>query len=161
MAFRKLANIWGNLRQIADRSIWQMADPGAPTSGTSGTGAGFAGPGSTYVNTTTGAKYINTGTKASPTWSVLAAGSFDAAYGVFASGTAASGATTATSISVTGVLTTDIALVGWGTASQTLAQIVASATTNAISIAYKDGTGTTNQTVGTAGVLNYAVLRAN
>ena len=161
MAFRKLANIWGNLRQIADRSIWQMADPGAPTSGTSGTGAGFAGPGSTYVNTSNGAKYINTNTKASPTWSIIAVGSADLGFGVFAAGTVSSGATTATSISATGVVSTDTVAVTWKTAAQTLAHIVASATTNAISITYIDGAGTAAQTVGTAGVLQYAVFRAN
>lgn len=154
MAFKKLKNIWGNLRQIADRDIWQMADPGAPTNGTSGTGAGFAGIGSTYVNQTTGAKYINTGTKASPTWSILAAGSFDAGFGIFAAGTIASGATTALSISVSGALATDTVAVTWKTAAQTLAHIVASATTDAISISY-------STTIGTAGVLQYVVVRAN
>lgn len=161
MAFKTIKNIWANLRQIADRDIWQMADAGAPTSGTSGTGAGFAGPGSTYVNTTTGAKYINTNTKASPTWSVLAAGSFDAAFGLFAAGTATSGATTATSIAVTGALSTDTVTVAWKTAAQTLANIVATATTNAITVTYIDAAGTAAQTVGTAGVLQYAVVRAN
>ncbi len=42
----------------------------APTNGTSGDGAGWAGPGSEYTDRTsaTGVKYINTNTKASPTW---------------------------------------------------------------------------------------------
>jgi hypothetical protein len=41
----------------------------APVDGTEGTGAGFAGPGSLYVQTASGvAVYVNTNTKASPTW---------------------------------------------------------------------------------------------
>lgn len=44
---------------------------GAPTDGTSGTGAGFAGPGSMYVNIANGKWYTNTNTKASPTWTVI------------------------------------------------------------------------------------------
>ena len=43
---------------------------GAPVNGGAGTGAGFAGPGSLYIDrtTTTGKVYINTNTVASPTW---------------------------------------------------------------------------------------------
>lgn len=40
----------------------------APVDGTSGTGAGKAGPGSMYIRTDVATVYINTGTKASPTW---------------------------------------------------------------------------------------------
>jgi len=49
-------------------------DP-APTDGASGTGAGFAGPGSIYVriNPTNAKLYINggAGTKASPVWKLV------------------------------------------------------------------------------------------
>jgi hypothetical protein len=41
---------------------------GAPVNGTSGTGAGWAGIGSLYINRTSGTLTQNTGTKASPTW---------------------------------------------------------------------------------------------
>jgi len=43
---------------------------GTPVNGTSGTGVGFAGPGSLYVDATvtTTKLYINTNTMASPTW---------------------------------------------------------------------------------------------
>mgnify|MGYP001607314335 CR=1 FL=1 len=44
---------------------------GAPADGVSGTGAGFAGPGSLYVNISDGKWYTNTNTKASPTWTVV------------------------------------------------------------------------------------------
>lgn len=45
-----------------------MSGVGAPTNGT--TGAGFAGPGSLYMDATatTSKLYINTNTMASPTW---------------------------------------------------------------------------------------------
>lgn len=42
---------------------------GAPTNGV--TGATFAGPGSLYIDKTAGKLYINTNTKASPTWTVV------------------------------------------------------------------------------------------
>lgn len=42
---------------------------GAPTNGT--TGANVAGPGSLYIDITAGKLYINTNTKASPTWTVV------------------------------------------------------------------------------------------
>lgn len=48
-----------------------LVDNGAPTSGVSGTGAGTAGKGSLYVDTTAGVLYINTGTLASPTWTIV------------------------------------------------------------------------------------------
>lgn len=48
-----------------------FAGDGAPTNGTSGTRAGTAGPGSLYSDYTNGKLYINTNTKASPTWTVV------------------------------------------------------------------------------------------
>lgn len=47
-----------------------LSGSGVPVDGVSGTGAGFAGTGSLYVRTT-GVLYINTNTKASPTWTVV------------------------------------------------------------------------------------------
>lgn len=47
---------------------WIISNPGTPVAGTSGTGAGFAGPGSLVSDTTNAILYINTNTKASPTW---------------------------------------------------------------------------------------------
>lgn len=47
-----------------------FTNAGAPTSGTSGTKVGVAGPGSLCIDVTAsvGMLYINTGTLASPTW---------------------------------------------------------------------------------------------
>ena len=51
--------------------VWLLASTGAPVDGTSGTFAGVAGPSSIYFRYDTGAAYINTGTKASPTWKAI------------------------------------------------------------------------------------------
>lgn len=45
-----------------------VTNAGAPSNGTSGTGAGVAGPGSLLVDSTNCNLYQNTNTKASPTW---------------------------------------------------------------------------------------------
>lgn len=54
---------------------WMMAAPGTPVNGVAGTGtgAGFAGPGSVFIDTTAGNWYINggAGTKASPVWKLV------------------------------------------------------------------------------------------
>lgn len=51
--------------------VWIIQGAGAPTSGTSGDGAGFAGPGSQYIDRTSGTPYKNTNTAASPTWAAI------------------------------------------------------------------------------------------
>ncbi|KKL97623.1 hypothetical protein LCGC14_1832620 [marine sediment metagenome] len=48
--------------------VFVMTVAGAPTDGTSGTGAGWAGIGSILSDRTNGALYVNSNTKASPTW---------------------------------------------------------------------------------------------
>jgi hypothetical protein len=48
-----------------------FAGDGAPIDGTSGTGAGEAGPASLYTDRTNKKLYINTNTLASPTWTVV------------------------------------------------------------------------------------------
>lgn len=62
--------IYADVVWIGDRTtdIGIMVGEGAPTDGTEGTGAGLLGPGSVYINSTTGAWTKNTGTKADPTW---------------------------------------------------------------------------------------------
>lgn len=54
-------------------SLWEITGSGAPTNGASGTGNGFAAKGSRYTDYANGKLYINTGTKASPTWTVVGA----------------------------------------------------------------------------------------
>lgn len=53
--------------------VCAIVGAGIPVDGVSGTGAGIAGPGSLYIRTATVKLYINTGTKASPVWSVVGA----------------------------------------------------------------------------------------
>lgn len=55
--------------------LWLITGSAAPTNGTSGTGAGYAAPGSLYVraSTTNSKMYINTNTTASPSWTVVGA----------------------------------------------------------------------------------------
>jgi len=55
-------------RQQMAAEIYDASDAGAPVNGSTGTGAGFAGIGSSYTNTLTGDFYINVGTKAIPLW---------------------------------------------------------------------------------------------
>lgn len=49
--------------------IFVYTKAGTPTDGTSGTGAGYGGPGSLCVDYTNKLLYMNEGTKASPAWS--------------------------------------------------------------------------------------------
>jgi len=65
-----LCALAANYGPFAD--VQAITNAGAPTDGTSGTGAGVARPGSLLVDTTNKDLYINTNTAASPTWSVLA-----------------------------------------------------------------------------------------
>ena len=51
--------------------VYVKVGTGAPTDGTSGTGYGVCGIGSLYIDSTNGKAYINTGTLASPTWTVV------------------------------------------------------------------------------------------
>jgi hypothetical protein len=65
--------VWDGLHQcwVGPFNVVEMFGAVAPTNGTSGTGAGLATPGSTYVDTAGGAgrRYVNTGTQSSPVWS--------------------------------------------------------------------------------------------
>ena len=65
-------NIFQNFKVKAEADIFDFVGSGAPTDGTSGTGVTNAGKGSSYYDTATGYVYINTGTKASPVWSLSA-----------------------------------------------------------------------------------------
>lgn len=61
-------NIWAMLNALVKNNVGVLVTDGAPTSGTSGTFAKFAGPGSLLVDNVNAVLYVNTGTKASPTW---------------------------------------------------------------------------------------------
>ena len=80
MPYRFIKNMNAMINQLVKNDIYLAVDSGVPTSGASGTGAGFAGPGSTYINTATGIIYTNIGTKAIPQW-VLSGGTAIAGVG--------------------------------------------------------------------------------
>ncbi len=88
--------------KFASNVIIPLVAAGAPTNGTSGTGAGVAGLGSIYINSTNGTWYNNTNTKASPTWT---------AFGSTA------GAATPTSVAATGAITSSSPSAGVGYAT--------------------------------------------
>ena len=55
--------------------VWMLMGAAAPVNGTSGTGATFANVGSVYIDISVGVgkMFINTGTRASPVWTVVGA----------------------------------------------------------------------------------------
>ncbi len=62
----------GSGRNIVGTDIWlDLMANGTPVSGTSGTGKGWAGTGSTLLDTVAAKWYVNTNTMASPTWTVI------------------------------------------------------------------------------------------
>lgn len=65
-------NMFAMLRALLDSSVGLFINAGVPVDGTSGTFAGFVGKGGLLIDTTNGQLYINTNTKASPTWTKLA-----------------------------------------------------------------------------------------
>lgn len=69
-------SLWAQLKDAVQNDVYNLVGTGAPTNGTSGTGVSFAGKGSTYTDYTNGIEYFNTGTKASPTWTIQTADSF-------------------------------------------------------------------------------------
>ncbi len=63
-------NMFAMLRALINNNIPILTFSGAPTSGTSGTFAGQAGPGAMLIDYVNGNQYVNTGTLASPVWSL-------------------------------------------------------------------------------------------
>lgn len=66
---RGAASIGGGI--MLKNSVRVIVLAGVPVDGTSGTEAGVAGKGSLVIDSTNGKLYINTNTKASPTWTVV------------------------------------------------------------------------------------------
>jgi hypothetical protein len=64
-----MKNWMASEKSLAQSGVMSLADSGAPVDGTSGTGAGIAGPMSSYTDITNFKSYVNIGTLASPVWS--------------------------------------------------------------------------------------------
>ncbi len=64
-------NYFAMLRALINNNTPILTISGAPTSGTSGTYAGQAGPGALLIDYMNGVLYINTGTITSPTWVII------------------------------------------------------------------------------------------
>jgi hypothetical protein len=65
-------SIWGALSDAGSNNVFAfLVNAGAPSNGTSGTGANLAGPGCLLIDSTNKNLYINTNTLASPTWSLV------------------------------------------------------------------------------------------
>ncbi len=64
-------NPWAWLRVLSNNDLAVLCNAGAPTSGTSGTFAKKAGPGTLLLDYTNKVVYLNTNTKASPTWTAI------------------------------------------------------------------------------------------
>lgn len=58
------------LKDLVQNAVFNLTGSGAPVNGAAGSGAGFAGPGSSYVDSASGADYINTNTAALPIWNL-------------------------------------------------------------------------------------------
>lgn len=92
---------WNHHLRFKNSVCMPLVGSGAPTNGTSGTGHGKAGPGSLYIDYATGTWYVNTNTKASPTWTAGAAISGAASVTTLTASGAIAGASSIRSSSAT------------------------------------------------------------
>lgn len=67
--YNDLEILKAEVRMSHETCLLQLA--GVPVDGVSGTGAGFAGPGSICIDYTNANLYVNANTKASPTWKLV------------------------------------------------------------------------------------------
>lgn len=63
-----MPTMFGSFRDRVDNNVFDLTGSGAPTAAT---GAGIAGPGSTYTDVLTGNRTVNMGTLAAPAWNGL------------------------------------------------------------------------------------------
>lgn len=73
--FSPRLNVWAMIKGLVAQNVGFFTIDGNPSNGTSGTYAGYAGPGSILIKTTSGAgaAYVNTNTLLSPTWTAATA----------------------------------------------------------------------------------------
>jgi hypothetical protein len=76
--------VWDGLHQawLGPGGVCELYGTAAPASGTAGAGAGFAAPGSVYIDMTGGAgeRWVNTGARTSPVWTATTGGSGGGTY---------------------------------------------------------------------------------
>lgn len=160
----KITTFPGGIYQGGVQSIATFVNSGAPTNGTSGTLANIAPVGSELVDTTTGYRYVNTGTAVSPTWTASSGGlsPSSVANPVTAAGTTRAGATAlssainvvATVAASSGVMVLSAATLGIGAA-----QTVYNNSATALKV-YAAGTDTIDGTAGSTGVTLSATAAA-
>lgn len=63
--------VWEEIKRRVNNNVRFYTGAGTPTNGASGTGVTDAGPGSLYFDITNALVYMNTGTLASPVWSIV------------------------------------------------------------------------------------------
>ena len=146
---------------MSNNGIAVLVSAGAPTSGTSGTGATQAGKGTLLIDVTNGNLYMNTNTAASPTWTNIGSNSFALTSGQILVGNASNVATPVTpsgdvTISNAGVTTIGANAVTTGKIATGLVQQV----TGSITSANITGTGA-GQLGSTNGVVIVAAPGAN
>ena len=167
----KVTTFPGGIYQGGVQSLATFVNSGAPTSGGSGTLANIAPAGSELVDTTTGYRYVNTGTTATPTWTPASGGLAPASVSnpVTALGSTRAGATAissainvvATAAAGTGVQVKTAAALGIGAS-----QVIYNNTTNAIKVYCEDGTtidaaaGSTGVTLSATAAARFTVLAA-
>lgn len=108
---------------VPNSDIALLSGATAPVNGGSGTGANILDKGSQYIAQDTGLLYINTGSKASPTWTLVESGNASVIGALLTGFAAAAGTVSATD----SILAAIQKIVGNMTALQTAAETVAAA----------------------------------
>lgn len=80
-SFGSKFNIQAMLRSLVGANLGILPFAGTPVNGTSGTYVKMAGPGTIVLDYTNGKLYVNSGTKASPVWTLVSA-PVSATYGL-------------------------------------------------------------------------------
>lgn len=134
-------NPWLAIRNLASNYLGPFAFAGIPVNGTSGTFAGYAGPGAMLFDITNGASYINAGTRLSPVW--------QGAGGVAGVQSTEVSITNAQMLAIRATPVALVAAPGAGKVNDFLGAVllfdrtaVYSETTDNLAIRYIDGTGT-------------------
>lgn len=160
----KITTFPGGIYQGGVQSLATFINSGAPTNGTSGTLANIAPAGSELVDTTTGFRYVNTGTTANPTWTASSGGLSPASVAnpVTAAGTTRAGATalsTAISVVATVAANSGVVVLSAATLGIGAGQVIYNNSATALKV-YAAGTDTIDTAAGSTGVTLSATAAA-